>query len=249
MIVSIIFWTVLFMAVDIVNTIFDPTAEFVNRYPVFSIASDMGSYQIDPQTILASLDNNKTNVFLSLAETPDDPLEQSPILWQQSDYLKIAAAAFDSQWDESQNGWNLNRMIFYTDCQYFSKGFDYATFTYYKGNWNGMELTYLGRKIDISPQYHVVNWYGEAMYYPPLFSFEKGIDLKNIKFDSSGAIQLAENNGGKAARVAVNNKCSIYLILDGSEKKGWDIVYHGDESKFPVFEIYIDPYTGKIHQK
>jgi hypothetical protein len=249
-IVCIAFFLLLCVATDIINRVFDPFAEFVHRgNPNFVDGIKTISFQINPQTILTSLAKNETNIFSPLITTPDAQLEQYPILWQQSDYIKIATVAFDFQWKESQGDWGLSRMVFDTDCQDISTGFDYAIFTYYKGVWNGVELRYLGRQIEIHPQYHEVGWSGDAIYYPDMFNLESSIDLKNLKFEAGDIVGIAEKNGGNVARKMVNNKCSVYLILDGNEKRGWHVVYDGDESMLSIFTLYVNPYTGQIRQK
>jgi hypothetical protein len=232
-----------------INAVFDPFADFVYRRPHFAKASNTGSYQINPQTILISLANSETNVFSPVITTSDAPTDQNPILWQQSEYLTIANAAFDTQWADRHDGWHLSYVFLEANCQNFSKGFYGAIFTYYKENWRGMELRYLGRQITISPQYHEVDWSGDAYYYPPLFYLEKSIDLNNLAIEANNAIGMAEENGGSTTRLEANNQCSIWAILDGSEKRGWNIVYEGEKSMSSIFEIYIDPYTGRISQK
>ncbi|MBI3172730.1 MAG: hypothetical protein HYZ25_03355 [Chloroflexi bacterium] len=233
----------------VINTVFTPFSDFVYRSPHFAEGSSTGSYHIDPQTLLTSLTNGETDAFFPATTTSDAPTEQDPILWQQSDYLMIANAAFDVQWTDRHDGWYLSFVVFEANCQNFSKGFYDATFTYYKEVWHGMELRYLGRQIDILPQYHKTNWSGDAYYYPPLFYFEKSIDLNNLSIGANHAIDMAEQNGGSAVRSQVKNQCSIWVILNGSEKRGWNVIYEGEKDMLSAFEIYIDPYTGKISQK
>lgn len=232
-----------------INAVFSPSSDFVYRSPHFAEGSSTGSYQIDPQTILTSLSNGETDVFLPATTTSDAPTEQDPILWQQSEYLTIANAAFDAQWTDRHDGWHLSFVFFEANCQNFSKGFYGATFRYYKEVWHGMELRYLGREITVSPRYNQVDWSGDAYYYPPLFYFEKSIDLNNLSIGANHAISIAEQNGGSSARSQANNQCSIWVILDGSEKRGWNVIYEGKKSMLSTFEIYIDPYTGKISKK
>jgi hypothetical protein len=240
---------ILYLTSVMINAVFDPFADFVYRSPHFAEASNAGSYQINPQTILISLANSETNVFSPAMTISDAPTDQRPILWQQSEYLTIANAAFDTQWTDRHDGWHLSFVFFEANCRNFSKGFYGATITYYKEVWRGMKLRYFGRQITISPQYHEVDWSGDAHYYSPLFHLEKSIDLNNLAIEANTAIDIAEENGGSVARLEANNQCSIWAILDGNEKRGWNIVYEGEKSMSRIFEIYIDPYTGRISQK
>lgn len=247
--IAIIFLVLLCTGVTLINSIFDPLADFVYRSPHFAEASDTGKYQIDPQTILTSLENHETNVFVPAITTSDVSVDQDQILWWQSEYLTIADAVFDAQWTDQYDGWYLSFVFFEANCQDFSKGFYGATFNYYKENWRGMELRYLGRQINISPRYHEIEWSGDAYYYPPLFYFEKNIDLNALPIGANHAIDIAEENGGSAVRLEANNQCSIWVTLDGNEKRGWEVSYEGDNNMLIDFDIYINPYTGKISKK
>lgn len=110
-----------------------------------SIASDYNNgafYKIDPETILASLDQGKANVFTPFSGDPNNTsVSYLPINWTQSDYLKVANALSQAVWHEPLDlkNWNVYDVTFQKVCEDDPKGFDKFEITYYKAvktGWN-----------------------------------------------------------------------------------------------------------------
>jgi hypothetical protein len=90
-----------------------------------------------------------------------------------------------------------------------------------------------------------VDWgKGNTRFPRPLFGW-KSIDIKRLKVTAEGALQVAEMNGGKDARLAVGNKCRISLLLPSNISNGdWDVFYNTDGTR-TIFQVIINPYSGK----
>jgi len=227
-------------AIYIVYISSDPFNDLVTRYPNGAF-NDTGSYKIDTETILATLAQGETDVFTLELATPQAPLEKV-IMWHQSDYLEIASALHQFVWSEKLDNWNLYSMSFDASCQDGSNGFLNGDFTYFKTVFHGGKLTYTAHEILISPQYENVSWGGGMDFPRPVLGW-KSIVLNRLKVTSENALKIAEENGGSTARLAAENKCTISLILSGYT--GWNVVYEGSDGLF-IFEIKIDPYTGRV---
>jgi hypothetical protein len=230
--------------------VFDPFIDQVRRYPdIFTTDSDFhatGSYTIKADTILGSLANGQKNIFLPLLATPEALVNQNQILWHQSDYIQIANAVFEYQWKEPASGWKLYRMLFDTDCQNDPSGFSHATIAYFKSIWVDHTLEYTVRQIEIYPQYNEIDWGGDSFNYPhPILGWPE-IDLQRLRIQADDALRIAEEDGGKAARLHNQNKCSVNLVLYGDSTWGWDIFYNGNGGF--IYQMYVDPYTKNVRR-
>ncbi len=237
---------VLCIFAEVIIQVYHPFIEQVRRYPdIFTTDTDFratGSYKIVSETVLASLSNGKLDIFVPLAATPEIPLKQNEVLWKQGDYLHVADAVFEHQWKEPPSGWKLYRMLFHTDCQNNPNGFSAATITYFKPIWVDHTLEYTVRQVDIMPQYSEIDWGGDSWNYPhPILGWTE-VSRGRLRFQADDALRIAEENGGKSARLKVDNKCSIHLVLYGDSQHGWDVFY--DARGGFIFEMYINPYTG-----
>lgn len=221
----------------------NPLDESARRYPInLGSFADTGSYEINPQTILSSLDHGQIDVFAPELATPQSPVSNEPVAWSQEDYQKIAEALHQFVWKESLDGWSLYRMEFYAICLDSPSGFEYADFIYYKDIFSNGKLLYTAHEIFITPQYHNVSWGGNTNFPRPIFGW-KSINLSNLKITAENALSIAEEKGGKSARLSVRNECSISLLLSGDT--GWDVLYGGNGG-LSNFHIRLDPYTGKV---
>ena len=72
------------------------------------------------------------------------------------------------------------------------------------------------------------------------------IDLQKLRFTADDALRMADENGGKTARLADQNKCEMDLVLYGDSQWGW-YIFHDDEGSF-IFDTHINPYTGNIYK-
>ena len=133
-------------------------------------------------------------------------------------------------------------MIFNADCQNLD-GLTGSDFQYFKTDFDKGKVLDTWREIEISPKYAFVAWGGGAKYRHPLLGW-KSIDLNRLKVTAEDAIRIAEENGGREARLRAQNRCNIHLLLMPERYKGWLIDYQSAD-----FEIQIDLYTGKVIQK
>jgi len=225
--------------------IFDPFAGETRYLPVgISDFRDRSSYRIDSETILSSLDGGETDVFTAADSAPQSPLFEEPVLWRQSDFLKVARALNQSIREEPLSSWRLYSMNFSTACQDDSSGFTEADFYYFKTIFrdNG-KIRYTTLDYYITSQYGAVSWAGGSNFPHPLFGWEN-IRLGRIQVTAEDALTIAEQNGGRETRSLVGNKCRIHVGL--SSDGGWQIFIYEDDTGASLFRMEIDPESGKI---
>ena len=215
-------------------------ADQVVRYPDVLLGDyiDTGTYTFNPETILEALKRGETDVFKLPSGTPEARPSAVALTWKQSDYLKIANALHQYVWKETLVDWRVYSMIFDGDCRYDPVGFDVVRMIYFKAI--GMRQ-YTAHKIDLYPLSGRINWGGGTNYPRSLFNPWRAMDLKRYKVAADDALRLAEENGGRDARLAAKNACRIHLILGDS---GWTVDYQG-RSLQVLFEMTVSPYTGK----
>jgi hypothetical protein len=223
---------------------------FFGNYPRgTSSYSTVDNYEIDPETILLSLDRGDMDVFMSFIGEPGN-YPYPPVghfNWKQSDYLKIASALYQIKVKENVNDWNIYSMIFNRSCSDDPKGFDVGEISYFKTD-DSDATRYILYDILISPINKGVAWETGGAYSRPLLGWTK-VDLGRLKVTAEDALQMAEGNGGKEARLKVDNECKIHLII-GVNPVGdndWKVSYLNYSNDIPgliLFEIHIDPYSG-----
>jgi hypothetical protein len=229
-----------------IDIVFDPFIEQVAFYPSsLGTFRATGSFKINPATILAALDNGGSSVFVT-QPLPDEPrVSEGHFLWNQSDYLKIATNAFQFQWKEIPTGWDVFGMIFDSNCQDNPSGFYDATIIYFKSVWVRQTLEYTARQIEIHPLWSEVDWGGETNFPHPILGWGS-IDLNHLNISADDALKIAEENGGKVARMAIQNNCQILLVLHG-DSSIWNVYYERNTDGLDTFKISINPYTGEIY--
>jgi len=206
----------------------------------------MGGYIINPDTILQRLNKGDTNVFMPEMATPIAPVYDGRIMWHQSDYIEIADALFQFKWKEPSSKWNVYSLELKTDCGENMGGFYYADIIYFNPIWIKSTILYTAREIEITPLYQDVGWGGNGPNYPHPILGWRGINLSKIEISAENALNIADANGGKALRSAIQNNCSVYLGLSGDY--GWYIYYLNNASADMIFQIRIDPYTGRFYK-
>jgi hypothetical protein len=205
--------------------------------------SETGSRWFDPGTILSSLDRGSRDVFKT-SPTTNEILPSVVLSWKQSDYTRIAGALQQYVWGEPIDDWKMESAFFYGDCQYEPLGFDVINIIYFKAN---SLRSYSAHKIDIYPFVGKVDWGEETNYPRSLFVEWRSIDPEELKVTVEDALQLAEKNGGRAARSMVKNDCRIHASLTTGKGVAWSIFYDSTyNSNYPnmIFSITVDPYTG-----
>ncbi len=243
-------WIILIVALLVIVGIiyvYDPIAG-TSGWPsgLSSYFSDTGLYRINSGTILTSLEKGGADVFLPDPRSLDDRLNgpilyNEPIEWSQSDNLKIVRALNNFVWNDNLDDWNLFTMTFNVACRDNFNGLSGGIFKYFKTTFEKGRIAYTWREIEINPEYAYVAWGGDAEFAHPLLGW-KSIDLSRLKVTAEEAIKIAENNGGREARLKVQNQCDIYLLLMPERYKGWWVNYGYSSG----FEIQIDPYTGEV---
>ncbi len=243
-------WPVLVLLLAIFATFacepVDPNLRDHRNPSYLSSYSTRSDYKIDPATILGGLDSGETNVFFPILSVPTAEVSLLPpdsFNWTQSDYLKIANALFQFIWNETMEGWNIYYIFFKRECRDNPHGFDSAGITYYRKNEVKGEEVYSTRLIEMYPLASEVNGgWGEDFPHPFLGSWNY-IDLGRANITADEALQLAEENGGKEARIKVNNDCSILINAPYDSEDSWHVSYYIRAS----FEVIVDPYTGRFN--
>jgi len=219
----------------------NPFMDEVVEYPVgLGSYLETGYYAITPETILASLDRGETKIFMPLLATPEANLFPSGSFpWRQQDYLKIANALSRFVWKDTLEDWKLYKMDFDKDCNDNPVGFDDAQITYFKTEGE----QYTTREVDIYPLSKEVDWGGGDTHFPRPFFGWKSIDLEKLQVSADDALQIAETNGGKQARLAVKNECKILVVVAPNiNHDSWDVGYYSGATT--LFEMLVDPYSG-----
>lgn len=236
------------MAIALYVTISCQSPSFLGDAKVAEMSSSEGYYTIAPATILESLAQGKTDVFTPQIATPEaiTPTPAQPVQWSQADYFRIAQALHEFVWNESWDGWALDKLLFRLDCAEVSRGPQRAHFTFFRVIHTREQESRLERDLWIEPFTNSASWH-EVEYYPNVLDAQ-GIDLSQIKIPVESALRIAEQNGGAAVRSEVEDACRIYLILaPGSKYNGWQVAYSGYDPKYNaptnLFEIRIDPFT------
>jgi len=245
--------TFLFLVVLIVlvsQVVLSFFGEDYSRSPAyFSVYPDSGYYEINPETILANLDQGKTDVFVPFLGDPnqDRPYYDS-IAWTQLDYLKIANALSLETWHEPLNleSWQVIDMDLIGSCDDNAQGFHTFTITYYKSlgitNW---ERHYTTRLIEINSWQGLVRWGKDAVFSAPLLLGWEGVSLNQFKITADDALQIAETNGGSDVRLKVDNACRFVLRVNQlsplPHRVNWLVDYDRAD-----FDMHINPYNGKF---
>lgn len=215
----------------------------------FSAYPDSGYYEINPETILASLDQGETDIFVPFFGNPDrDEPYYDSIAWTQSDYLKIANALSLEIWNEPLDlgVWRVIDMDLMQDCGNNPHGFHTFTITYYKdlGTAN-RERHYTTRLIEVYSWKGLVRWGSGAIFSTPLLLGWDGFNPNTFKITGDAALQVAEKNGGLNARLKANNSCmtiiSVNQLSPIPHAKDWLVSYERAD-----FYMHIDPYTGNF---
>lgn len=199
-----------------------------NKVPSLGSFMVTGTYAINPENLLASLNNGNLDVFLPVLKTPEEPLFAEPVKWRQEDYLKVTNALSLFVWNESLEDWKIYSMRFQTSCQESQKGFNWAEFYFYKEISTGWEKYYSVRGMFINPEYGYVIGGGDT-YSRPIFGW-KYIDINDVMVTPEEALIMAEEKGGKEVRLSVNNECHIFIEMypEINNYYDWDVRYEGN---------------------
>ncbi|MBN2117500.1 MAG: hypothetical protein JW730_13065 [Anaerolineales bacterium] len=217
-----------------------------HRNPCYpSSYSDWTEYQIDPETILTSLDQKDTNVFTPMLVTPSSDAQFPPrntFLWTQSDYLKIANALSQHEWNEPLDlkNWSVYYLAFGGECQGNTSGYNHMEITYYKTIKGIVGKTYQARHIEIYPFASEVGIGDSSSFDRRYFVGNNPIDLTKFKISADDALRIAEENGEKDVRLKYQDGCSISIRMPiHNYDDSWEVDYFD-------LKMAVNPYTGKF---
>jgi len=209
---------------------------------------DETDYSMDSRTILRSLAEGKTDVFIEQMATPSvTPVKLPPVQWKQADYLKVADAFSKAIFHESLDGWKVKDDIHFSlDCKDVSFGPQYASIMFFKSISSGKDTSRIERTIAVDPQENQVSWSGAT--FSPDTGGATPVDLSRVNFSVDEALRIAEANGGEKFRLGVNNDCGIDITnwrsmfqatFGGNDWKAW---YEGSQGE--LFNINVNQQTG-----
>jgi hypothetical protein len=200
------------------------------------------TYGIDVQTILQSLDRGDTEVFTPQVATQEVISEIPPVQWSQKDYFQVAQALHEFVWQEPLDNWRLNRVFFRLSCEDAAFGPQFMALDMFKAAQFDEMDSRIERYLYIEPWLNQVKW-SEVEYYPAQFH-RLALDPAQIRILAEDALEIAEGNGGREARLRAEKACDISgSITPGVREGNWWVSYTG-ESWVTLFDIIIDAQTG-----
>lgn len=223
--------------------VFDP-GQYDGSLPVgISDFRDRSFYQIDPATILDSIDSGETEIFIP-QPSASQASAQNTISWQQDDFINLARALNQVVSQEPLSGWRLYSMHFSTPCRDNLTGFAEADFYYFKTAFreNG-KIRYTTQNIFISPEYEQVTWARGGNFPHSLIAWDY-VRLRQIQITAEDALAIAEENGGRETRQLVDNNCRIHVRLAGD--RIWQILIYQNDTGSSLLRMVIDPESGSI---
>jgi len=203
-------------------------------------------YLFNPDTILTDLAQGKTDLFIEKDGSFDPPLSEpvKVVQWSQGDYFRIAQAVHERFWNDAFSDWKLGNMYFTADCHQVEKGPQKGSFGLYRIIEPFFEKSGLEELIVIDPSPNSI-WRSNKSLDPQAMP-SVSIDFPRLRVTANNAFQMAEDNGGKGARLANDNNCfATALLAPNGGAKDWDVSYH-NKDQGDIFSIKIDEYTGMI---
>jgi len=224
------------------------------KYPTGEIIDNLVVYQIDPETILTSLEEGNSSVFLPATKNPiyEDVAPLTPISffrWSQEDSLQVANALHQFVWGEPLNDWRLYSAGFtIPQCKDITK-INGAGFRHYQRQ---KDWYFVVHDINIDLEYGYVYAGDNNGYYTGKW---EDIDVSQSAVKSADqALHIAEDNGGEEARLVLSDdqECHISIFLSPHalfdrtwDGWGWEVTYWTKDGSLLLYGIIIDPYTGK----
>ena len=208
-------------------------------------------YLIDPPSLLDAIARGDADAFVPVDTRPESvpPSQYTPVTWSQADYLRIVEALFEHVFGETLDGWYLNSMDFSSGCTEVDMGLQQGGFRLYKNETTPEGEIRVERSIDIDPRSNSI-FILELEYSPRLVDWGK-VDLGAIRYPAIEALRIAEREGGQEKRLAVQNNCYVDLLLvsDAPRNRGWWHIWYWAHDEGKVFEIWVNPMTGKVKKK
>ena len=202
-------------------------------------------YAINHESILLDLDRGEIEVFTPISVTPDIPVFEGSVEWNQPNYIAIATTLYEFTGKEISDDWNLYYIRFITACYDNLNGFDFGEIAYFKSIRNdSLQKDYTVRAYQIIPQYGYIVMASGASFPQPLLDRWESANLQESNINAEDVLRIAEDYGSLAARTSVQNNCKIHTRLTGYS--GWELRIYANETGHEIFAIGIDPTTGKI---
>lgn len=207
-------------------------------------------YDIDTQTILDQISHDNTGAF-SVRKSDlyfADKTPLPPVSWTQEDFFLVANALNQTIQAESLKEWQLYEMNYRVrECTNASFGIQEALLEYFNvigKNKDGRDMVNFIR-FEIFPRYEII-MYGETVVsmLGPVIGTK--IDTTRITIPADVALNIAEDNGGRAFRQSINNNCEIYITLNQFFwKYEWQVEY-GAFSPYSDKIFLVDAQSGKV---
>lgn len=180
--------------------------------------SNRGYYKINPETILASIENGDANIFTPLLEDPQDITEDATdmdIRWSQADFLKIASALGRWVWNDPMDfkDWSVYYVSFGSSCNDPVGSFA-SKITYFKVK----GTRYTTRLIEIEPYMGYVGWGSDETYPQPILQKWRNVDLLGAEFTADDALRIV----GQDAKERFQSGCGgIMATPQNNDPKNW----------------------------
>ena len=222
----------------------------------FSSYSEGGYYEIQPKTLLYTLNQGELNIFTPASDDVwfrDEPY-YGGIQWSQTDYLKIADALSREVWHEPLNlqEWEVLALWLDHSCvDNNPQGFSDFHIVYFQRL--GAEFwhrQYRVRYVEIITWQGAVRW-GESLFFDAILPGWRNTGFDNFKVTADDALSIVDKNDDSEIRQEYENRCriSVYLInyppvagyTNGNWRAGVDCGAEG-------FFIRIDPFSGKLQE-
>jgi hypothetical protein len=205
------------------------------------------TYRINSKTILEAINNGNTyNLFVLQTETDgwEDDKDYSLVRWSQEEFLRVFNTFKQTILHTANFEQSVDLMNFeISDCKNMEYGPQSAyisTYTFLSGifDWPPFRAASYSYSIDLP--YNKLRWKGTIFNQYVLEKYSI-LDLKTIKIPAEEALRIAEINGGKEARLAIENQCSIEININANLNNGnWIVTYYSNDHTVRLFSIEIN---------
>jgi hypothetical protein len=226
----------------------EPNPNLTSDYP----SNNVGFYQFNPQTILASLDRGETDVLTPFLGNSDDmTVKYDNIAWTQSDFMRVANALSQKVWHEplNLNIWGVFFTFFEGQCNAQFGGFYAFEITYYKTVKVGWDVTYVARHIDLTAWNGIAEWAGDGEFSTPFIFGWRNVGLAEVRTTAEQAVCIADENGGKIVWLNNEKTCMVYVDMDKNNRDtggNW-LVHYYNFALQTSFDGFINPLTGEFY--
>ena len=217
---SVLFILILFFILILVSENYQQEQEDLKSPHRISSYQKFGYFKIEPETILVSLTNGNTDVFIPLQEDDAlalDELTDLSIYWTQDDFLEIASTLGRQLWNDPMEltKWSVFNIFLTGHCG-DHLGFDFAHITYFKTGKN----YYTTRSIKITPNFGLVSWGDGNTYHQPIFRKWESIDLLGANNTADDALQIINKDLKRNFNIK-ENICGVTINSSPENPRSW----------------------------